>query len=51
MVICNTDYIRGSQMLSAEVQIWSDKDPMSFYQQHFYIKRLEIRGIVRNVTS
>jgi len=38
-------------MLSAKVQIWSGKFPMSFYQQHFDIKVLEIRGIVRNVTS
>jgi hypothetical protein len=38
-------------MLSAEVQIWSGKVPMSFYQQHFDIKGPEIRGIVKNVTS
>jgi len=38
-------------MFSAEVQIWSGKVPMSFCQQHFDIKGLEIRSIVRNVTS
>jgi hypothetical protein len=38
-------------MLSVEVQIWSGKVPMSFYQQHFDIKGLEISDIVRNVTS
>jgi hypothetical protein len=38
-------------MLITEVQIWSDKVPKSFYQQNFDIKELEIRGIVRNVTS
>jgi len=38
-------------MLSAEVQILSGKVPMSFYQQHFDIQGLEIRGIMRNVTS
>jgi hypothetical protein len=51
MVICNIDYCRGSQVLSAEVQIWSGKVQMSFHQQNFDIKGLEIRGIVRNVTS
>ena len=49
-MICNTDYCRGSQILSAEVQIWSGKVPVS-YQQDFDIKGLEIRGVVRNVTS
>jgi hypothetical protein len=38
-------------MLSAEVQILSCKVAMRFYQQHFDIQGLEIRGIVRNVTS
>jgi hypothetical protein len=38
-------------MLSAEVRIWPGKVPMSFHQQHFDTKGLEIRGIVKNVTS
>jgi len=38
-------------MLSAEVQIWSGKVPMNFHRQHFDIKGLEIRDMVRNVTS
>jgi hypothetical protein len=38
-------------MRSAEVQIWSVKVLLSFDQQYFDIKVLEISGIVRNVTS
>jgi hypothetical protein len=38
-------------MISAEVQIWPGKVPVSIHQQHFDIKGLEIRDIVKNVTS
>jgi len=44
-------YDISSLRVNAGVQIWSGKVPMIFYQQNFDINGLEIRGIVRNVSS